>query len=83
MKTMTVQTEITADGKLRIELPVDLPPGAAEVVIVVQPTTPVRPATGASLSGLFAREENPDDDVLAFIRQLRHETTEASVEIVE
>ena len=83
MKTMTVQTEITADGKLRLELPIDLPPGAADVVVVVQPTTPVRPATRASLSGMFAVEGAPDDDALAYIRQLRHETTEASAEIVE
>ncbi len=83
MITMTVQTEITADGKLRLELPIDLPPGAADVVVVVQPTTPVRAVSGASLSGLFAREGGPDDDALAYIRQMRHETTEASAEIVE
>ncbi len=80
---MTLQTEITADGKLRLELPIDLPPGAAEVVVVVQPVTPERRATGASLSGLFAREHRLDDDAMAYIRQLRHETTEASADIVE
>ena len=83
MITMTVQTEITADGRLRIELPVDLPPGAADVVVVVQSNTPVRPVAGRSLSGLFARKDGPDDDALAYIRHLRHETTEASAEIVE
>ena len=82
MKTMTLQTEITADGKLRLEIPMDLPPGGADVVVVVQPKRE-RPAAGASLSGLFAVEGAPDDDALAYIRQLRRETTEASAEIVE
>lgn len=83
MKTMSVQTEISADGKLRLELPIDLPAGAAEVVVIVQPRTLVPPAAGASLSGLFAGEDGPEDDALAYVRELRRDTTDASVEIVE
>ena len=43
MKTMTLQTEISADGKLRLELPIDLPPGTADVVVVVSRPRPYAP----------------------------------------
>jgi hypothetical protein len=59
MTTMTLQAEIGPDGKLRLELPCNLPPGPAEVVVVVQPTAnppvPAGPATPPfrARSGLF------------------------------
>ena len=37
MKTMTVAAEIAPDGTLHLELPTGLPPGPADVVVVVQP----------------------------------------------
>lgn len=39
MKTLTVEAEITSDGKLRLDVPSGLPPGKADVVLVIQPTT--------------------------------------------
>jgi hypothetical protein len=36
MKTLTLEAEVTADGVLRLEAPVSLPPGRVEVVLVVQ-----------------------------------------------
>jgi hypothetical protein len=38
MKTLTLEAEVSADGVLRLEAPVGLPPGRVEVVLVVQPT---------------------------------------------
>lgn len=37
MTTVTVNAEIDGDGKLHLEVPVGLPAGKAEVVVVVQP----------------------------------------------
>ena len=82
MKTISTQTQITPDGKLRLELQTGLPPGPAEVVIVVQ-SNPVRPAKADSLSGLLAGPETPEDEVMNYLRQLRRECTEASWELIE
>jgi len=35
MKTMTVNTQIEKDGTIRLEIPSNLPPGPAEVALVV------------------------------------------------
>jgi hypothetical protein len=40
---MTLTAQIASDGKLSLGLPTGLPPGPAEVVVVVNPT-PARPA---------------------------------------
>ena len=40
MKTITMQTQIAADGKLCFELATELPPGPADVVVIVQPSVP-------------------------------------------
>lgn len=37
MTTITIHSEITSDGTLRIEVPCELPPGPVEVVMTVQP----------------------------------------------
>ncbi len=37
MKTLTIETEISPDGHLRLDVPTELPPGKAEVVIVAAP----------------------------------------------
>lgn len=47
MKALSLRTTIAADGTIDLRLPSDLPPGEAEVVIVVQPTT----RSGGNLGG--------------------------------
>ncbi len=37
MTTITIRSEITTDGTLKIEVPCELPPGPVEVVLTVQP----------------------------------------------
>jgi hypothetical protein len=39
MTTLTVRADIDEDGKLRLEVPCQLPPGPVEVVLVVQSTS--------------------------------------------
>ncbi len=36
MKTMTIRGEVSRDGKLRIDVPCELPPGPVEVVLTVR-----------------------------------------------
>jgi hypothetical protein len=83
MKTITMQTQIAADGKLCFELSTDLPPGPAEVVVIVQPSAPAPARSTVSLSGRFPVVATADDGVVDYIRQLRRETTEASWELTE
>jgi hypothetical protein len=45
METVNLQMVIEADGHIRLDLPCGLPPGPAEVVVVIRPT----PAAGPSL----------------------------------
>lgn len=37
MKTLTVEVEIASDGTLHLDIPSGLPPGKAEVILVIQP----------------------------------------------
>ena len=83
MKTITMQTQIATDGKVRIELSTDLPPGPAEVVIILQPSEPSPASTAASLSGRFPVDATTENKVVDYIRQLRRETTESSWELTE
>ena len=68
MTTFSMQAKIDQDGKLRLELPVGLPPGDAEVLVIVQPgqktseTSQTGPRT-PSRSGLFDEANNLDLDL--------------------
>jgi hypothetical protein len=83
MKTITTHSEIAADGTLRLELPTGLSPGPAEVVIVVQPTSPRPAPPGQSLSGKYARFSRADVDALAEAREIRRGATQEAQEIPE
>lgn len=37
MKTINMKTEIGPDGNIHLEVPCNLPPGPAEIVVVIQP----------------------------------------------
>jgi hypothetical protein len=37
MKAMVVESEVQADGRLRLDVPTNLPPGKVEIVLVIQP----------------------------------------------
>jgi hypothetical protein len=48
MKTLTLRTRIGTDGTMDLHVPSDLPPGDAEVVVVVEPVGTRRPQPGPS-----------------------------------
>jgi hypothetical protein len=53
MKTLTLEAEVSADGVLRLEAPVGLPPGRVEVVLVVQPAVATNGHTQTSYEWLL------------------------------
>jgi hypothetical protein len=53
MKTLTLEAEVSADGILRLEAPVGLPPGRVEVVLVVQPAVATNGHTQTSYEWLL------------------------------
>jgi len=83
MQTLTTQTTIEADGTVNIRVPSNLPPGPAEVVVVVQPllssTSNDRKSPYPSDRGVW-RGKLPDTDLDADLRemnQLWHASLEA------
>jgi len=70
MKALTLQAKIAADGYLHLHIPCNLPPGDAEVVVVVQPLVK------ASLSPPFPSDEGvwvgkvPDIDIDADLKEM-------------
>lgn len=76
MKALSLRTTISADGSLDLHVPSDLPPGEADVVIVVQPTTLAESASEAppyrSDYGVW-RGKLPDIDVDADLREMNRQ----------
>ena len=81
MKTMTAQAEIAADGKLRLELSTDLPPGPAEVIVVVQPKPSIPGGNYPGLGGRLAGKMPANLDVIEEIRQIRLRATKEAQEL--
>jgi hypothetical protein len=75
MTTVSIHARIDPDGKLRLEVPVGLPAGNAEVLVIVQPEqTPARAqasgATGLARSGLFTGTPAGELDVDAALNEM-------------
>jgi hypothetical protein len=75
MTTVRIHAEIDADGKLRLDVPVGLPPGNAEVLVVVQPEVANGNGvhsgrTGSSRSGLFGGSTEKNLDVDAALKEM-------------
>ncbi|MGA7499103.1 MAG: hypothetical protein WBX00_20425 [Isosphaeraceae bacterium] len=70
MKTLSLQSKITADGCLHLHLPCGLPPGDAEVVVVVQPMSNARQGPPfPSDEGVWAGKV-PDIDIEADLKEM-------------
>ena len=78
MKTLTMQTKIGADRCLHLHIPCDLPPGDAEVVVVVQPAVTGRPVPPyPSDHGVWAgRSQRPAQDRKGCPAGRRHSSRE-------
>jgi hypothetical protein len=72
METINVQTVIGPDGMVRIAVPSRLPPGPAEVVLVIGQTTPRRELRWRDFYGL-GQELWGDEDAQAYVNRLRDE----------
>jgi hypothetical protein len=73
MKTMHVQTEIGMDGKVRIEVPCHLPPGPAEVVMMIRPSGPAAPPIRWRDFYGLGKEICGAEDAQVYVNQLRDE----------
>ena len=84
MQTLTTQTTIDSDGTINIRVPSGLPPGPAEVVIVIQPGQPLPDRGSPSrLAGMFAGRQPSDFDALTEVRDIRHRVTKKAQELPE
>ena len=72
-ETVNVRTEIGADGKVRLEVPCHLPPGPAEVVVIIRPAGPVLPTIHWQDFYGLGKEIWGADDAQAYVNQLRDE----------
>ncbi|MFH1563182.1 MAG: hypothetical protein ABIF11_07190 [Nitrospirota bacterium] len=70
MQTLTLQTIISEDGNLYINVPCSLPPGPAEVVIVAEsfPSKSLR-----SLQGIWKGIVDEDFDIQSTLKDIRKE----------
>lgn len=72
MKTFTLEVDIASDGSLQVDIPAGLPPGKAELLLVVQPlaktSLPYR-----SLAGIWTDCFPYDFDMERTLREIRHE----------
>jgi hypothetical protein len=59
MKTLKLNTEISDDGKIRLEVPCGLPPGPAEVVVIIQSNSASGPRVDLKDRGI-GREQAAD-----------------------
>jgi hypothetical protein len=70
MKALTLQAKIAADGCLDLRVPCNLPPGDAEVVVVVQPLANARMSPPfPSDEGVWAGKV-PDIDIEADLKEM-------------
>ncbi len=85
MKAIAVRTTIAPDGTIDLRVPSDLPPGEAEVVIVVQPVVSAAPGRAdpsyPSDHGLW-QGLMPDVDVDADLQEMKR-LWEQSMELPE
>ena len=72
MKTLTLETEIAPDGNIHLEIATGLPPGKAEVVVVVQPRLSSQPPY-PSLAGIWQEFFPVDIDLDQALHEIRHE----------
>ena len=72
--TVTLRTEPSADRTLCIPLPLDVPQGPLEVIVVI---TPLQPAPSVSnLAGRWQTYFPPDFDIDSALQEIRHEWEE-------
>ena len=71
MQTLSFQAEVGPDRKLRVELPIDVPPGPVEGVVVVQGVTRHNTPPYKSLAGILKGVLPADVDIDADLKEIR------------
>ena len=72
MKTLEFHSEVGPDGKSRVEVPIDLPPGPVDGVLVVQPSQVKPQPPYDMLEGAFAGLL-PDIDIDPILDEMNNE----------
>jgi hypothetical protein len=73
MKTLTVRTTIASDGTIDLHIPSDLPPGEAEVVLVIQHSaspTPIHRGPPYPSDHAVWKGKLPDVDIDADLKEM-------------
>jgi hypothetical protein len=75
METLTVHSEVTADGRLKIEVPCHLPPGPVEVELTVRSSAVPATTSGPEWERLYGLGKEVWQGVEAdqYIRDLRED----------
>lgn len=73
MQTIQMQATVGEDGKLRLEVPCQLPPGPAEVVVVVQTKDVSQRKRSLTASLGAAKGVWTDEDAQNYVDRLRDE----------
>ena len=73
MKAFTLKAAIDRDGHLRLDMPTQLPPGAVELVLVIQPSTPDTTQSKHYDFSHLVGKLNWQGDAVAEQRNLRNE----------
>ena len=72
VRTITLKTHISADGRLQLDVPADLPPGPVDVVLVIQPDDTAAQRDIRELRGL-GRDVWRDIEAQAYVDRFRDE----------
>jgi hypothetical protein len=75
MRTLTIHSEVTDEGTLKIEVPCDLPPGPVEVEVTIRPVPPPEESPAwdwGRVYGLGA-EIWQGVDAMEYVRELRED----------
>ena len=71
MKTLIIEANVQDDGRLRLDVPVNLPPGKVEIVLVIQPIAAPGPPY-PSLEGRWRDLFPPNFDLDKALQEIRH-----------
>jgi hypothetical protein len=71
MRTVAFNGRVDSDGRLRFDLPVDLPPGPLEGVVVIQNAPRNGGAPHKPLAGILQGVVNPDVDIEADLKEIK------------
>lgn len=73
MKTLEFRSEIGPDGKLRVEMPVNLPPGPVEGIVVFQSVASSGGPPYDLMENAFAGQLSADVDIDAALDEMNQQ----------